>query len=283
MSQYYCLIAGLPDIHFDDPKPAYRVADFKNEVFEQLSDADRQLFNLFYLQYDNANLFRLLQDRDAAIDSRGVFTADELIVLIDDVREGNPSEIAQSVPYLASFIRAYLDEVPLIEGVLWQDQLTTLYYEYARACKNRFVSDWFELNLNINNILTALTCRRHDWEVAPVIVGNNDTARLLRTSSARDFGLSGELDYFESIQRIAETSDLYERERKIDLFKWRWLEEHSFFDYFTIERIFAYLLQLSFSERWFGLSKEMGEKRFREMIAVLKKEVELPVEFQEYK
>ncbi len=81
----------------------------------------------------------------------------------------------------------------------------------------------------------------------------------LRTSSARDFGLSGEVDVFESLVKISEITELVEREKKLDALRWNWMEDAIFFDYFTIERIFAFLLKLEMIERWISLDKEREE------------------------
>ena len=98
-------------------------------------------------------------------------------------------------------------------------------------------------------------------------------AEAIKTSGQRDFGLAGTVDDLETLQRIAEEQDLYEREKKIDLLKWQWLDEQTFFKYFGIERIFAYLIKLEIIERWACLNPEEGEKIFRELIDNLKKNV----------
>ena len=130
---------------------------------------------------------------------------------------------------------------------------------------------WFELNLNINNMLTAITCRKHGLDKAEYIVGDNEVAEALRTSNARDFGLSDEVEYLPELQRIAEESDLMVREKKIDLLKWKWLEEQTFFKTFDIESVYAYLLKLEMIERWVTLDKETGDKTFREIVGAMKK------------
>lgn len=71
-----------------------------------------------------------------------------------------------------------------------------------------------------------------------------------------------------------------DRERKIDLLKWNWLDEESFFNYFTIERIFVFLLQLEMIERWISLDKEKGKELFKAMIQSLKNDVQIPEEFR---
>ena len=77
--------------------------------------------------------------------------------------------------------------------------LAAYYYDYAMNCDNQFVSSWFEFNLNVNNLLSALTARKYKIEVAPNIVGNTEVSEAIRTSNARDFGISGTLEYFEQL------------------------------------------------------------------------------------
>ncbi|KAA6322503.1 hypothetical protein EZS27_027959, partial [termite gut metagenome] len=162
------------------------------------------------------------------------------------------------------------------DGVSQEDHLSALYYEYGMNCGNAFVASWFELNLNINNILTALTVRKYKWEIASLIVGNTDVCESLRTSGARDFGLLGDVGYFDRLLKISEIQELTDREKRIDAMRWDWIEEMSFFNYFTIERLYAFLLQMDMIERWISLDKEKGSRLFRNMIDSLKNEVQIP-------
>ena len=77
MSKYYYLIAGLPELTLEDSKLSYTVADFKTELYPALSEEDRKLIDLFYLKFDNANVLKLLKDKDAAIDPRGNYSAED--------------------------------------------------------------------------------------------------------------------------------------------------------------------------------------------------------------
>lgn len=63
MSKYYYLVAGLPELTLEDSKLSYTVADFKSELYSALSEEDRMLIDLFYLQFDNANVLKLLKTR----------------------------------------------------------------------------------------------------------------------------------------------------------------------------------------------------------------------------
>ena len=278
MSTYYCLVAGLPDISLDDGKLSYSVSDFKAELYPDLSAQDRKLIDLFYLKFDNMAILKLLKNKDTVIEDKGNFSAEELLQLIEAVREGDTPD-KKYPSYLVNFVSQYLQ---LSQDELYRadDLLAALYYSYGMSSNNAFIASWFEFNLNLNNILAALAARKYKMEVSSVIVGATSICEQLRTSNARDFGLNETLEYFEALQRIADIEELVEREKKVDMLKWKWLEDESFFHYFTIERIFVFLMQLEMIERWISLDKEKGNELFRQMIQHLKEEVQIPEEFR---
>ncbi|MBO7418808.1 MAG: DUF2764 domain-containing protein [Bacteroidaceae bacterium] len=282
MSQYYYLVTGLPELSLEDNKLNYTVSDFKTEFYPQLSKEDQKLVDLYYLKFDNANLLKLLKDREAVIDPRGNFTADQFVAVFKQFNEeGVITSPGSLPPYIIKFIQAYLtqQEEGTPSDVLVEDWLAGLYYEYAMQCKNDFVSSWFEFNLNSNNVLVALAARKYKMQIAPLVVGDTEVCQALKTSNARDFGLTSELDYFDQLLKISETEDLVEREKRLDQIRWKWMEDKTFFDYFSIERLYVFLLQLEIIERWISLDKEKGSQMFREIIGSLKGEVRVPSEF----
>ena len=279
MTNYYCLVTGLPELSLEDGKLSYTVANFKTEIYPQLSKSDKKLLDLFYLKYDNRNLLTLLKDKEASVDaSLGNFSADELLGIIASFKEESAPD-KKFPSYFYEFAELYLN-TPDEERFGLEDKLYGYYYDYAMKCGNPFVSAWFELNLDVNNILAAMAARKYKMEVAKVPVGTNAVADALRTSNARDFGLADDLEYFEQLVRINDTIDLVDREKKIDLLKWNWMEDNTFFNYFTIEKIFVLLMKLEMIERWISLDKEKGNEMFRQLIGQLKDEVQIPQEFR---
>ena len=264
---YYYLVAGLPELTLEDSKLSYTVADFKAELYPDLSDEDRRLIDLFYLKFDNANVLKLLKDKDAAIDSRGNYSTEELAEFISLLKDGD--EVADAVfpSYLSTFISEYFN-TPAEDDFLHEDRLAALYYAHAMKCRNKFVSSWFEFNLTMNNVLVALTARKFKMDIDPLIVGDTEVCEALRTSGARDFGLTGEVDFLDQLVKISETEELVEREKKIDQLRWNWMEEATFFNYFTVERLFVFLLQLEMIERWISLDKEKGNQLFLSLIHI---------------
>lgn len=278
MSKYYCLIAGLPELSLEDGKLSYTVANFKTEIYPELSSKDKKIIDLFYLRFDNENLLSLLKNSEAEINPLSNYTADELLTLIQNIKEEEKLENNNFPPYFATFIQEYLQQEEY-QGMP-QDDLASLYYAYALKCSNAFSAKWYDFNLTVNNLLVASTARKYKMDVSAAVVGDTPVCQAIRTSNARDFGLSSEIDYVDQLLRIAEIEDLNDRERKIDLLKWEWMEYAIFFNYFTIERVFVFLLRLDMIERWISLDKEKGNELFREMIHHLKDEVQIPDEFK---
>ena len=74
MGNYYCMMAGLPDIDLADTQPGITFEELREQCEEQLSPGDAKLVGSYlYLRQDCKNLVRLLKDPDAEIDFFGNF------------------------------------------------------------------------------------------------------------------------------------------------------------------------------------------------------------------
>ncbi|MPM64340.1 hypothetical protein SDC9_111226 [bioreactor metagenome] len=100
---------------------------------------------------------------------------------------------------------------------------------------------------------------------------------MLRHTHARDYGVGSLFEYTDEVLKLAEEPDLMGREKKIDALKWAWLDEHTFFNYFSIERVLAFVLKTEMLERWRMLSLEAGSAIFRDLLTSLKKDVVVKV------
>ena len=277
MSKYYCLIAGLPDITLDDTKLTYSVAEFKEELEPILSKEDSQIARWFFFKYDNANLLSYLRTASfGEYDARCIFSAEDIKEICDMVKNEKKIPGKMSVPtYFTEFIKEYYarfdDEEVSEHNTLWDDKLSSLYYNEAMTCKNDFLASWFELNLNIGNVMAAQNCREHGLDREAYIVGDNEVAKQLRQSNARDFNIDNPLDYITELIQVTEEKDLFMRERRLDFLRWNWLEDNILYKTFDIVSVLAYLLRLEMIERWIGLSKVRGEETFRGLVANMKR------------
>jgi hypothetical protein len=283
MSKYYYLVAGLPNISFDDSKPPYAATAFKDELKDYLTGVDMRLLSIFILAVDNRNLLKLLQNPGFEPESGGKISGaeiEELIAGIESEREEQKPFVNRNkgLPaYFEAFARAFIEakeedkEKAEPAPIPWEDRLSTLYYDYAMNCGCPFVAAWFELNLNINNILAALVCRKYKFDRANYIVGSTDTAEKLRRSNARDFDLGDLLEYLPAVMRIAEEPDMLQRERRTDLLKWEWLDLQTVVRIFDVDSVLAYLLKLQILERWTSLDRAAGEQTFRGLVGAMKR------------
>jgi hypothetical protein len=269
MSNYHYLVAGLPEINFDGSKANFSIARFKEEIYSALSKKDAEKIDLFFYAWDNENLLKMLsQGTDAELPRTGHFTREELAELMTTAKNGD-ARTAYYPAYMYDFLDYYYANAER-ENQMFDDVLASYYYEYATRCNSKFLSEWFTFNQNLSNLQVAYIARKYKMNISEHIVGNNETAEAIRTSSARDFGLSGTFDYLETVQRLCESDKLQERERQIDELRWKWLEENSVFEYFSVERIFVFLQKLDIVQRWSRLDIEAGTQRYKELIESLK-------------
>ncbi|MBN2484453.1 MAG: DUF2764 family protein [Bacteroidales bacterium] len=275
--QYYYLVAGLPDLLFDDKKVPITVEGFRDYLKEFLSFEELRLLNLHFWRYDNQNIVNRLTGSNLDFDTRGNLTAEGLDEVFEAAKEISIANIAPG--YIFRFIDAFKNESPIFEGKPWDVQLAGLYYQFASNTGNNFINRWFDFELNLNNVLTALNCRAHAFEISKQLAGYNEVTEKLIKSNARDFGLSDEILHIDKILRAAEEPGLLEREKKIDLLKWEILDEESFFHYFSIEKLFVFTIKLTLAERWIKLDKPTGEKMFNELLNSLEASYNFPAEF----
>lgn len=292
MAKYYATIAGLPNIGVEDRKLPLSVEQFIAEVQPELTSGDAELFRLLLLEEENRKVVAYLKALDenqeravpfALIDSK------ELTVLVSAIKNRHKLPRPKTVP---QYIKEYLllrypdseqepqenDNDDLPESsirllILEEDRLSALYHAHLLRCGNRFIRNWAELNLNLRNVLSAYICRQLGWSVEHYIVGDNEVAQRLRSSSAKDFGItSEEVEYISRLTAIAEERDITRRERLIDVLRWEWLEEQIFFKPFDIEALLTYYLQLSIVNRWLELNEKKGEETFRAIVQDLKRQ-----------
>lgn len=273
------MMAGLPDITLDS-KLDISIPDIREEIDMNFSDKDKKLIFYFFLENDCKNLVKLLKDPNAEIDPNSNYIMEQYRDLITSAREMN-FNVHRYPAFMSEFARNYNYNKDT-EGYYPEDELQLAFYEYAMQCPDKMISDWYKLNLDINNILTAMIARKNGWNVSDFIKGDNEVTEMIRTNTTKDFDLSAEYDYVKDLMAIVDCEDPVEKEKKIDAFKWLWLEEQTFFNIFSVDAVFAYLCKVNMLTRWDKLDVEQGQAKFRQIIEELRGEAKVPEEFTTY-
>lgn len=276
---YYCLVAGLPDLFFNESKTGFSSFDFSDELKLQLNDADYELVKLLFLQFDNQNLLNLLFEQNKPFNLLGNYKKEffENQIL-------QPTEIPD---YMLHFLKWTKNLETRELNLQTENKLHTLYLEYAITTKNSFLNDWFLFEFNTKNILTAFNCKQFNYSQKRhlVQVGQNNSvySLLINTRLKHEF-FEEELPFADQIFRIAESdANPEEREKAIDKIKWDYLDEQTFFHYFTIEKILSYIIKLGIIERWMKLDVEAGKALLNKLVEELKLSYTFPEEFSTVK
>ncbi len=239
---YECLMAGLPELKAGGEAPM-TMETLLLLLEENLSEKDKPLLDLLRMKSDAPEISELVERYDDSI--------------IDQ-------------PDWWENARNTLSEA---------DLRTQLLYEYGLKSKNKFVRKWFAYNQDMNNVLVAAICRKHGFDVRKMIVGQGEVAEILRKNlQQKDFGLGGVMDSLQEIMSLVDIDNLMEREKRMDALRFVWLEEATLFVDFSIENVLAYYLQAEMLNRWSLLTVEQGERVFRELVADMKKGVNLDAE-----
>lgn len=279
--QYHYLVAGFPDLLFDDTKLEIDLSMFKEQLIENLHPADFEIIKSFYHRYDNENLLKLIKNSEAIIDKNGLLTSLDWENAFNATKDGSISEGVSGIPvYISSFLDAHREDKPLFEAKSWELQLSELFYQNATSNENTFISNWFKFERDLQNIVTAWQCRKHDISVENQLIGSGEIIEKLSRSNSRDFGLDNDMPLLDQIIKALEEEDLKEFEKKIDRLKWDYLDDTVFFHYFTIEKIFSFLIKISIVERWLSLDKQTGQELFNELLSNMETSYVFPEEFK---
>lgn len=268
---YYCLIAGLPEISPDDKKLSLSVQDLRIYLNDYLTKDEIDIVNLFFYPNDNAQILRLLEKQEADPTLQTVFTASQLEDEINDPM------------FVPSYIKEYLLDLQKEDREaskrLPEVELSERYWNFMLSQKERLVKRYAEFSLNIKNLITALNCRKYHIDIEKEVIGDSYFVNQLKTSRAKDFELADDYPYVDSILALFEKDSTAEREYKIDMLYWEFLDEMTGHKYFTFDNVLAFMLKLMILERWSKMTTEQGKQIFRELLDRFKTEFQFAKEF----
>lgn len=134
-----------------------------------------------------------------------------------------------------------------------QDSLGRDFYLQTRSSGNRFIRDFFNLDLAVRNARVAYinsSLGRPE---------NQDIVLLDEEGQAEEEICSG-------LDEILRDSDILRKERAMDNYIFARIDEMSCFDLFNLNFILATVAKLKIVQRWIKLDPVEGEKMFREMV-----------------
>lgn len=276
--EYHCLIAGLPDLFFDENNTTTSSSEFREELQHQLSPMDYQLVEYLFLPFDNQNLLNIFFRQDTSYFYPGNITKQEL-----EFQLSPENEEIQLPDYMKTFLSRMKEKEQSRTELQAENILTSLFYAYALNCPNLFLQHWFRFELNLKNVFTAFSCKQYNYEPEAQLIqvaGEDLVYSLLMDNKLKSDYFEDVIPYHNELLKIADSKlELIEKEKALDKIKWEYLDENTFFHFFTIEKILAFTIKLLLIERWMKLDEETGKELLNRLSVDLITSYEFPAEF----
>lgn len=164
--------------------------------------------------------------------------------LLDEIREQLSSSDRSALDFLLS---SYEPET-----------LNAEFYLKAEKSRNRFIREFFSLDLGVRNTKVEYLNRK---------LGRPEGTDILIPDPESD---SLEFEKKEEVNAILEGGDILARERGLDDFYWKSADELTVLDVFDLDVILAFVVKLKLVERWLRLDEATGRELFRKLVKEIK-------------
>jgi len=265
--RYYYFVSGLADLLFDSGGNLPDMAEFRLELKNNLHPDDYYLSSILFLPYDNRNLISFLEGNEDHWEELGNYSRDtfeEYVRFLEPVIQENDNLPDYMVKVISENSRSEEGlDVMKVRKLLYEG-----YVKMAFDSGNRFLKEWVVFETDLKNIFSFLNAKSLDIDPEPHMIGDNSfTEELLELfRSGKDFSMSFESEYASAIFKIAMENEFIEREKRIDLFRWNYIDSITFFEYFSIDMILGYLIKYSIVRRWLGMDPETGRNMLQHFI-----------------
>lgn len=266
--QYYYLIASLPNLVFEHEAKNFDLLQLKEFVREYLHSSDYRKVELLFSPIDIQNVLNLKLYQHLPFVNGGRFESAEQ--LEQAIKDSNNQPV-----YISSFLQSLndIENEEKEENEIIENPERTLYeqfYAYVEKDSNNFIRDWFRFDRELRNIQAAFVARKINTDAQPYLVGDDDIIDLLKHNNSSDFGLRRERDYMDKLWQVFEITDVFEREKRLDLLRWAYIDELTTFNYFDLNVVLAFLQKANIIVRWMKLDVETGVAMFEQLVSELK-------------
>lgn len=191
-------------------------------------------------EYIIAGLPFLSQDGREAPDTEAILA---------DIREQLSEKDAKTLDFLLS---AYAPDMP-----------DAAFYLEAQKSHNRFIREFFALDLGVRNAKVEYLNRS---------LGRPEGTDVVNPDPEKDLP---EFDQEPEVDAILETDDILGRERALDNFYWKSADALTVLDVFDLDLILAFVVKLKQVERWLKLDEATGRELFRKLVKEIKENTKI--------
>jgi hypothetical protein len=250
MSQYYFIGTILPNLTLDSA-PEINFVSLDNLLRDNLSQEDYEKTKVIRRFFDILNLRALWIGQE--IDPRGELNANELEEAMIN-SSGLPD-------YIFEFLARYHT---VGERIHHFPALLANFFRHANQEKDPFLKKYFTFERELRLVLTAYRAKKIGRDLSIELQYEDPEeiliAELLEHKDDKVFEIP---EKFEDLKSILDKNedDPMALERALDEYRFNYIDQLvDMADVFSIDRILAYMAQLTVVEKWFGLDKKAGLK-----------------------
>lgn len=270
--KYYYVVSGLPDVHLGQTTGLVKLADFIQDLREDLHPEDINKLSYIFLPFDNSNLLNICFGNKKPWHSLANFSYE---TLKNGIERGDPG-----MPrYLYEFYDYYLKGNLFQENYIWEHQLNESFSEYVLNKTEGFLNDWHIFARDLRNILAALSARYHGYSTENQLVGKNDVTDKLKSSHAHDFNLSPDFPFIDLLIKLHKQGELMELEKQIDFIRWNKIEELTEHSNFNFDKIAGHVLKLTIIDKLSKYDAGIGHTVFTDKIEKMRLQINFSKEF----
>lgn len=260
MANYYFLGTLLPDLSVDQP-PELSFREFEQLLKENLSNSDFAKIQAVRNYYDILNL--------------AAYWKKEPFDPLGNLDEGGMEEamVTRTMfpPYVFEFLDRYESDSSRLEHF---SELLSIFFQYEAGKGGLeykgFLKFYVEMERERRLVLMGLRAKKLNRDLLKELQYENPDEELVAQMLAQKDAPQYEAPdkYQDLVQLYHKYSDEpWQLQKALIEYRMKKVEEYLGLDFFSFDRILAYMIELILLEKWHKLDKQKGKEMIDEMLA----------------
>ena len=140
--------------------------------------------------------------------------------------------------------------IELCEKGFDDKELGESFYRQINSCNDKFLSTYYTFDKNLRNTQVLYLAKKNNLKSDGLTVGDVDN----------------EFEEYKQVESILANPNILEREKLLDNLRWEKVSQITIFEYFTLDKILAFLVKMNIVERWNKSDAKTGQEFFQKLV-----------------
>ena len=140
--------------------------------------------------------------------------------------------------------------IELCEKGFDDKELGVSFYRQINSCSNEFLNTYYTFDRNLRNTQVLYLAKKNNLKSDGLTVGDVDN----------------EFEEYKQVESILANPNILEREKLLDNLRWEKINQITIFEYFTLDKILAFLVKMNIVERWNKSDAKIGKEFFKKLV-----------------